>query len=210
MNFEGRILHDAMAEPAVGLPAPCARSARKLLVLDLDETLIHASEEPLDRPADFGFREYHVYKRPHLDAFLAYAFAHFDVGIWTSSGIRYAQEVSARILDVERLRFLWASPRCTLRRCRATGQLHPLKRLAKLKRLGYSLQQMIAVDDTPEKHGDNYGNLVRVYGYTGDTMDRELPMLADYLQSLAGEADVRGIEKRNWRERLIARAQGPQ
>ncbi len=201
---------DLVQVKAAPMQAGAPVHARKLLVLDLDETLIHASEEPLHRPADFSFRDYHVYKRPHLDDFLDWAFAHFDVGIWTSSGIRYAHEVSARIVDVDRLRFLWASPRCTVRRCHLTGQVHPLKRLAKLKRLGYTLQQMIAVDDSPEKHGDNYGNLVRVSDYRGDDADRELPMLASYLRALSHEPDIRGIEKRNWRERLIAQAQGPQ
>jgi len=45
--------------------------ARTLLILDLDETLIYATETALDRPADFSVYGYHVYRRPHLDAFLA-------------------------------------------------------------------------------------------------------------------------------------------
>jgi len=36
----------------------------KLLILDLDETLVHASERELERSADFRLVGYHVYLRP--------------------------------------------------------------------------------------------------------------------------------------------------
>lgn len=39
-----------------------------LLILDLDETLIHATEQP-EREADFQIFHYHVYKRPYLEEF---------------------------------------------------------------------------------------------------------------------------------------------
>ena len=40
-----------------------------LVVLDLDETLIHATKNELDRKADFQVFDYHVYKRPFLKKF---------------------------------------------------------------------------------------------------------------------------------------------
>jgi hypothetical protein len=46
-----------------------AGTEKILLILDLDETLIHASEEQLDREADFRVFGYHVYIRPHLEPF---------------------------------------------------------------------------------------------------------------------------------------------
>lgn len=52
----------------------------KLLVLDLDETLVFSTEQELHRSADLRVSGYHVYKRPYLDAFLDYAFANFGVG----------------------------------------------------------------------------------------------------------------------------------
>jgi TFIIF-interacting CTD phosphatase-like protein len=48
-----------------------AHSKNKLLILDLDETLIHASETPLDYRSDFLVYDYYIYKRPNLDRFLA-------------------------------------------------------------------------------------------------------------------------------------------
>ena len=66
--------------------ADMTRRFDKLLVLDIDETLIFASDRSLSRPADF-VGPYHVYKRPHLDTFLKSCLAWFDVGIWTASSI---------------------------------------------------------------------------------------------------------------------------
>ena len=41
-----------------------------LLILDLDETLLHATEEPLRRGHDFLMDPYAVYLRPFLSEFL--------------------------------------------------------------------------------------------------------------------------------------------
>lgn len=174
-------------------------SARKLLVLDLDETLVHASEYGLERPADFRIFGYHVYERPHLAPFVAWALAHFDVGIWTSSGRRYAEPVVSRIFPPDSLRFLWSGERCTMARDRNTGEYRDLKCLKKLKRLGYPLETMLAVDDSPWKHARNYGNLIVIDEYNGELHDAELPRLAAYLDALRQAPNVRAIEKRRWR-----------
>lgn len=175
---------------------------RKLLVLDLDETLIHATEEARDHAPAFEYGTYSVHKRPHLDAFLQSAFAEFDVGIWTSAGADYASYIVSRIMDPAALKFLWASRRCTMRRDFTTGGYYSLKRLSKLKSLGYRLEHIIAVDDSPEKHRANYGNLVRIAEFTGNTEDVELLLLAQYLKLLAKESNVRRIEKRDWRAKV--------
>jgi hypothetical protein len=48
-----------------------SQDVRQLLVLDLDETLIFATETPLNRSADFLIDRFHVYKRPFVDEFSA-------------------------------------------------------------------------------------------------------------------------------------------
>jgi TFIIF-interacting CTD phosphatase-like protein len=60
------------------------KSKDKLLILDLDETLIHAAEKPLLQQANFSVYDYHVYKRPYLDTFLTTCLDCFDVAVWTS------------------------------------------------------------------------------------------------------------------------------
>ena len=175
---------------------------RKLLVLDLDETLIHTTERPLDRAPDFEYETYFVYRRPYLEDFLQYAFSTFEVGVWTSAGLNYAQHVVRNIMEPSDLRFLWASRRCTIRRDFTTGQFGSVKRLTKLKSLGYRLENVIAIDDSPEKHTDNYGNLVHVAEFNGSSDDAELLHLKKYLSILSLEPNIRSVEKRGWRKHV--------
>jgi RNA polymerase II subunit A small phosphatase-like protein len=188
---------------------PTSPPTRKLLVLDLDETLIHATAVPLERAADFTVEAYHVYKRPHLASFLRYALATFDVGVWTSAGENYARQVLDRLALSQALRFIWTSQRCTTRRHAVTGDSVELKRLAKLKSMGYALEHIIAVDDSPQKHRDNHGNLVHIPEFIGDPADFELLLLQDYLGGLVLEPNIRRIEKRGWRDRMLEARQAP-
>lgn len=58
----------------------CRMSAKNLLVLDIDETLLYAADAPLSRPEDFRVGQYWVYCRPFLQQFLGSAFDWFNVG----------------------------------------------------------------------------------------------------------------------------------
>lgn len=175
--------------------------SRKLLILDLDETLIHAREASLEREADFRVAQYHVYRRPHLDAFLEQCFRWFDVAVWTSSSPLYARDVIAGIFPKpDALQFAWASDRCTRSFEPEWREYYWRKSLQKVLRRGYQREHVIAVDDSPEKWSRSYGNLVRVHPYRGETTDQELPLLARYLDRLRDVENVRAVEKRYWRE----------
>ena len=178
-------------------------SARKLLVLDLDETLVHATENQLGHAEDFRVGPYFVYRRPHLAEFLADVLQQFDVGVWTASGELYAAQVIERIFAPDSLKFVWSSQRCTTTRDWTTGHCTTIKNLSKLKRQGYALDSIIAVDDTPSKYARSFGNLVTVREFIGDRSDVELPALALYLRSLLPATNVRAIEKRRWREQVM-------
>ena len=58
------------------------------------------------------------------------------------------------------------------------------------------------VDDTPEKHIRNYGNLIRVSEFTGDQSDDELLYLMEYLMTIKDSDNIRSIEKRGWRKNI--------
>lgn len=79
------------------------------LVLDLDQTLISAeADEEYDfkkyqkKALLFDFHDmdgyYLVFERPHLQEFLDYAFANFDVSIWTAATKDYALFIIDRII----------------------------------------------------------------------------------------------------------------
>jgi RNA polymerase II subunit A small phosphatase-like protein len=183
---------------AVSADAP----GRPLLILDLDETLLYAEEIPLERPPDFEVGPYAVYRRPHLAAFLRQVARHYEIAVWTSSNAAYAREICAQVFSASPLpAFVWARDRCTHRRDLENDSWTHAKHLSKLKRRGYDLRRVLVVDDSPEKHRRNYGNLVRVRPYFGDTGDDELVRLGAYLESIADIADYRRLEKRFWRTR---------
>ncbi|KRA53657.1 hypothetical protein ASD77_03040 [Pseudoxanthomonas sp. Root65] len=173
----------------------------KLLILDLDETLIHANEGGLDRDPDFEVGPYAVYKRPGLDGFLAAIKPYFDVAVWTSSTRLYAAPVVASIFPSDfELKFVWSRERCTMRFDPEHHDYEWAKNLGKLKRRGYRLEQVLMVDDTPAKLSKHYGNLVRVRPFLGDPADQELAQLGVYLPTLVDVPNVRKVEKRFWRK----------
>ncbi|WP_223642971.1 NIF family HAD-type phosphatase [Corallococcus sp. EGB] len=184
-----------------------------LLVLDLDETLVHASEKPLAREADFQVLGYFVHMRPHLEAFLRECAARFRLAIWSAGDDRYVAEIVKRIVPPElELDFVWGRSRCTYALDRsgvqrdgfldASAHYDWVKKLHKLKRRGYRLERVLIVDDSPAKCIHNHGNAIYVREYEGQRHDTELLDLARYLAMLADVDNVRRIEKRNWRKQL--------
>ncbi len=173
----------------------------KLLILDLDETLIYASERPLAHLPDFRAGPYLVYKRPYVDDFLKACQEWFEVAVWTSASPSYAAEIVEALFPYPPS-FVWASDRCTQAYDPERGEHFSVKNLRKVKPRGYRLEQIIVIDDTAEKHQQNYGNLVRVREWTGDLEDTELMLLLSYLQELRKADNIRIVEKRQWRTGL--------
>ncbi len=173
---------------------------RALLILDLDESLIYGSETVLHRKADFRVGPYHVYRRPGLAEFMAGVAGTFDLAIWSSATSDYVGEIAAEILpDGFKWKFVWARDRCTPRMNAETMEMVYIKDLRKVKRLGYSLERILFVDDTPAKVARNYGNAIYVQPFEGQEVDEELSRLLKYLQSISKESDFRKLEKRGWR-----------
>jgi RNA polymerase II subunit A small phosphatase-like protein len=175
----------------------------KILILDLDETLIYAAEQPLERKPDIVVDQYFVYTRPFLEDFLAFCFENFDVAVWTTATKSYAEEILKTILkESQKLRFVWTRDRCTLVFDEEVQEHFYVKRMSKLRRRGYKLESVIVVDDTPNVWKDSYGNLVRVKKFEGDLKDDELKILPIYLKTLLETTNIRKVEKRNWRLRI--------
>ncbi len=85
-----------------------------VLVLDIDETLVYATQEELNYPPDFEVTFYKIYKRPGLDEFLLKMSSIFQIGFWSSASNHYvkniAQQLSANIFKPA---FIWGRSRCT-------------------------------------------------------------------------------------------------
>jgi TFIIF-interacting CTD phosphatase-like protein len=177
-------------------------SQRMLLILDLDETLLFATEKPLARAESFRVGPYYVYLRPHVARFLEFCFLHFEVAVWTASSADYAEPVVKELFgSLDRLAFVWSRHRCTLRSDYETRDYYWVKDLQKVRKKGYRLERVLVVDDTARKHERNYGNLVEIRPFEGAEDDEELLHLLAYLATLAEVENVRSVEKRRWRER---------
>lgn len=182
-----------------------------LLILDLDETLIFATGENTEAAPDAEVFGYKVYKRRYLNKFLTSVSQHFKLAIWSTASEDYIEQIISELFPKNiRFEFIWGAGKATFRRAKtqnqetdnsATGNQY-VKRLKKVKQLGFSLEKTLMVDDSPEKLTDNYGNAIYIKEFKGDPADEELLHLEKYLLSLKDLENVRTIEKRNWRANL--------
>jgi RNA polymerase II subunit A small phosphatase-like protein len=197
---------DASQAKEVGLRgvAPMDKDEGILLILDLDETLVHAIEQPLSRPCDFFIEPYHVYQRPHLGEFLTACAGCYRLAIWSSGGSDYVRAVVGRIMPrgIEPV-LAWDCRRCTRHLDRETREEVFLKDLKKIRRAGFDLHRVLIVEDAPQKVKRHYGNAIYVPPYYGEDEDDVLPRLARYLISIHQTPNVRVVEKRGWYQQQI-------
>lgn len=171
-----------------------------LLILDLDETLIHATEKKLEIKPDFQYAEYYVYRRPNLIEFLTEMSQYFKLAVWSSADDKYVNDVVELIKPNElELEFVWARSRCTIKRDYELDKYVREKRLKKVKKQGFRLEKSLIVDDSPEKTRDNFGNAIYVLPFEGNQNDNELILLSEFLKKIKDSENVRRIEKRGWR-----------
>jgi TFIIF-interacting CTD phosphatase-like protein len=174
-----------------------------LLILDLDETLIHATETKLEINHNFKYLDYFIYKRPFLNEFLIDISKIFKLAIWSSADDKYVSDIVELIKPNEvEFEFIWGRSRCTMKRDYTLDKYIQEKRLKKIKKQGYTLEKSLIVDDSPEKTKDNFGNAIYVDPFEGEINDNELVLLSDFLQSLSNVNNVRRIEKRGWKNKI--------
>jgi len=194
------ILDEASDGPGVAVFSMNDFPAKPLLILDLDETLIHAAEARLDRSADFRVGPYHVYRRPTVGEFLSRCSELYRMAIWSSASSDYVEQIAERIIpDGFAMEFIWSRPQCSRQYDAERQEEYFLKDLKRVRKLGFDLEQVLIVDDEARKLRRQYGNAIYVRPFTGAIDDDELPLLADYLVTISAERRFRNLEKRGWR-----------
>ena len=174
----------------------------KILMLDIDETLIHSSYHLLDREADLQLGPYYIYKRPGVEYFLDQCFEWFEVGIWTTATKDYATFIMEHLLDdLLKLAFMWTRKSCERNIDFDHMFAYYIKDLQKLCReKKYDPSKIIVIDDLWKTAEKNPENLVLVDRYDGNSEDDELYRLIPYLGMLgASKEDIRKVDKSNWR-----------
>jgi RNA polymerase II subunit A small phosphatase-like protein len=185
---------------------------KALIILDLDETLIHATNDPVDDNWDFMVFKYKVYKRPGLDRFLNNLRKYFNVAVWSSASDDYVEKIVQEIFPKGYpLVFVWGRSKCTLQFDHQSiddlgysdyfNHLNYAKILKKAVKKGYAdYKRTLIIDDTPRKLKYNYGNAIYAREFLGEQTDTELDLLFEYLQKIKDLENFRKIEKRNWRD----------
>ncbi|XXQ35807.1 FCP1 homology domain-containing protein [Plasmodiophora brassicae] len=176
------------------LPPPDSRRARRTLILDLDETLIHSSFVPIPKydllvPITMAHRSRLVYvqKRPHVDEFLRRVHDLFEVVVFTASLSLYADPV-LDVLDPANT----SSYRLYREHCvQVDGQY-----IKDLSVLGRDLHRTIIVDNSPHSYSRQPYNAVPVASWFGDDdqdrslIDTVLPRLEDIAMHPGSVYDV--------------------
>jgi len=180
------------------LPARSPSAPRIALALDLDETLVHCSVEPLPKydlsfSVHFGGAEYRVYVRlrPHLYTFLRTVREWFEVIIFTASQRVYAE----KLLDILEREERFTHHRLFRDAC-VCVQGNYLKDLTVL---GRPLSSTCIVDNSVQAFGYQLGNGIPCSSFFDDEDDQELLKLLPFLNHLRECADVRPTLKQTFR-----------
>ena len=156
---------------------------KPLLILDMDECLLHATAQPLgDQPPHFTYKQLHVYIRPHLNEFLDTVSKHYRLAIWSTGTDQYVQYLIHQSKpDAVTFDFIWGRSKCRKVKDDFFGYAHYYKALDKLKKYGYLLDEIIMIDDTPSKIISNHATTISIDSFYGSTDDRAL---LDIMQAL--------------------------
>jgi TFIIF-interacting CTD phosphatase-like protein len=180
------------------------QTLKHLLVLDLDETLIHSSVEKLTIDETFKYEEYYVYERPHLTWFIKEISNHFRLGIWSAADELYVSSIVAQILPKDiKLEIMLGRKSCEIELDSETNTYTYEKNIADLLQLDLKLEQIILVDDNADNAKINKGNVIVIKPFFGDLHDQELKFLYNYLFAIRDVEDLREID-----EHYIERQEG--
>ncbi|KAG7314988.1 hypothetical protein KOW79_022291 [Hemibagrus wyckioides] len=177
---------------------------RKILVLDLDETLIHSHHDGVLRPTvrpgtppDFILKvvidkhpvRFFVHKRPHVDFFLEVVSQWYELVVFTASMEIYGSAVADK-LDNNRgiLKRRYYRQHCTL----DLGSY-----IKDLSVVHNDLSSIVILDNSPGAYRSHPDNAIPIKSWFSDPSDTALLNLLPMLDALRFTSDVRSVLSRN-------------
>lgn len=158
----------------------------RLIMFDLDETLVHATEAPLPHAHAFQVGPYFVYVRPFASDLIKFSASHFDVAVWSSASESYVEAVTSELFgNTYPVVFSWAVSKCVQKiDPRSNGYVY-IKDLRKALKHGYAAEEIIVIDDSAEKLQRQPGRHLDLSAFTGDPLDKELLGVIERLKAMA-------------------------
>ena len=190
-NFKKQI-----EEKAVTLPS--RKNNKKTLILDMDETLIHAD-------VDFNFKFHNeilkftcdneeilipLILRPHLFEFLDYAYEHFELIVFTASETDYANAI-LNYIEKDKKYFIKRLYRDS---CLYLNPGLYIKDLTILR--NRNLKDIVIVDNSVYCFANQLSNGILISSFFNDQEDSMLLNLINYLNLLFDSEDVREENKK--------------
>jgi Dullard-like phosphatase family protein len=171
------------------------KSQLKCLVLDLDETLIHSSFEPIevyDYIVEFDVEDVpytcYVSKRPGVEEFMRRMAALYEIVVFTASLPNYANPVIDRMMEDVDLYVDW---RLYRESCTFQNQTY----VKDLSRLGRELNKTLIVDNSPHSFAFQPENAIHCDSWFDDQTDTELFDLVPILEGLADSSIMNIIDE---------------
>lgn len=177
---------------------------RKVLVLDLDETLIHSFHDGVVRqtvkpgtPPDFILKvtidrhpvRFFVHKRPHVDFFLEMVSKWYELVVFTASMEIYGTAVADRLdNNTGMLRRRYYRQHCTLDFGSYTKDLSAIND---------DLSSVFILDNSPGAYRAYPDNAIPIKSWFNDPSDTALLNLLPVLDALRFVSDVRSVLSRN-------------
>lgn len=176
---------------AATLLPPAASPVRKTLVIDLDETLVHAEFKNIpgrnvDESVSVKWRgrvcTAFICIRPGCKEFLETLSQHYELVIFTASVSAYCDMVLSKIDPTGLISYKLYRQDCDQK----AGNLY----LKDLGKLGRDLNKVVIIDDRPEAYGLHPQNAIPIYSWCDDAQDQELIMATKLLVQIASEAST--------------------
>ena len=188
-----------------GIVLPQPESERKTLILDLDETLIHADFDRIYQEFDaiinfiYNGEEVQVpiFIRPGLFEFLQLVSQNFEIFIFTASIKEYADAV-LNFLDPENKIFKFRFYRKDCINIKNRIFIKDLRIF-----LNRKLENLIMVDNSLYSFTNQISNGVLINSFYNDREDRELINLMSYLSMLHSTNDIRVVNESVFNFKMI-------
>ena len=169
---------------------------KKILVLDLDETLVHSSFNKFPFKSDIiinipiennKYRSIHILKRPYVNLFLEKMSKIFKIIIFTSSVSSYAKRLLPHLDTNKKISNILTREKCT----NYNGVY-----VKDLKKISRNLKDIIIIDNNPLSFLLNKENGLPIKTWHFDKCDTELLRFIPLLEYLAKVNDVRNTIKK--------------